>query len=224
MRRSTLLLTVTIGFGLAYLAATAALGSPPDGGDTAATVSAWFRDHDGNVRTWLWLLTVSSPLFAVFAALIRSVLPAPHRDVFFVGAIAFIAETAVQGWLWGALALHPDAATPGTMQVLFAAASYWGPVLTSTTLMMLLPVAVAGLSGDTGWPRWVGLVAAVAAAEQLVETITVFGRHGFLAPGGPMNVYLGAGLTAVALVSMGVVGARLLSAPARPGLAAADGT
>jgi hypothetical protein len=209
MRRSTLLLTATVGFGLVYLAATAALGSPPDGGDSAATIASWFRDNDSHVRTWVWLLTVGSPLFAVYAALVRSALPAPHRDVFFVGAIAFLTETAVQAWLWGALALHPDSTTPGTMQVVFAAASYWGPVLTSTTLMMLLPVVVAGLTPGSGWPRWVGIVAAVAAAEQLVETITVFGRHGFLAPGGAMNVYLGAGLTAVALISIGVVGARL---------------
>jgi hypothetical protein len=209
MRRSTVLLAATIGFGLVYLVATAALGSPPDGGDSAATIAAWFRDNDSHVRTWMWLLTIGSPLFAVYAALVRSALPAPHRDVFFVGAIAFIAETAVQAWLWGALALHPGSTTPGTMQVVFAAASYWGPVLTSTTLMMLLPVAVAGLTAGSGWPRWVGVVAAIVAAEQLVETITVFGRHDFLAPGGAMNVYLGGALTAVALISIGVVGSRL---------------
>jgi hypothetical protein len=214
MRRSTLLLTATIGFGVLYFVATAALGSPPDAGDSAATLASWFSANDSHVRTWLWLITVSSPLFVVFAALVRSTLPAPHRDVFFAGAVAFVAETAVQGWLWAALALHPNATSPGTTQVVFDAASYWGPVLTSTTLMMLLPVAVLGLGGDAAWPRWLGAVAAVAAAEQAIETITIFGKHGFLAPGGPMNVYLGAGLTAVALLSIGVVSAGLLREPA----------
>src|SRR3954454_8556641 len=75
MRRATLLLTTTIAFGVVYLVATAALGSPPDAGDSAATVAAWFRDNDGNVRTWLWLLTISAPLFALYAALVRAVLP-----------------------------------------------------------------------------------------------------------------------------------------------------
>ena len=52
------------------------------------------------------------------------------------------------------------------------------------------------------------LSAAIAVTEQLIETITIFGRHGFIAPGGPMNVYLGAGLVAVALLSLAVAAAR----------------
>ena len=210
MRRSTLLLAATGGFAVLYVAATAVLGSPPDAGDSSATVTSWFADNDSHVRAWLWLLTLGLPVFVLYAALVRAVLPAVHRDVFFAGAIAFTAETAVQGWLWAALALHPAGASAGTTQLVFDAASYWGPVLTSTTLMMLVPVAVVGLRGEAGWPRWLGVVAALAAAEQAVETITVFGTHGFLAPGGPMNVYVGAAVTAVALLSIGVVGSRRL--------------
>jgi len=210
MRRSTLLLAATAGFAVLYLAATAVLGSPPDAGDSATTVTSWFAANDSHVRAWLWLLTLGLPVFVVYAALVRAVLPAVHRDVFFAGAIAFTAETAVQGWLWAALALHPGGASAGTTQLVFDAASYWGPVLTSTTLMMLVPVAVLGLRGEAGWPRWLGVVAGLAAAEQAVETITIVGRHGFLAPGGPMNVYVGAGATAVALLAIGVVGSRRL--------------
>jgi hypothetical protein len=49
------------------------------------------------------------------------------------------------------------------------------------------------------------VVTAIALVEQLVETVTIFGKHGFIAPGGPMNVELGAGLTAIALLALGVV-------------------
>jgi len=208
MRRSTILISATIGFAAIYVAATAALGSPPDAGDSAATVTAWFRDHDSNVRTWMWLLTVSGPLFAAYAALVRAALPAPYRDVFFVGAVAFLAETAVQTWIWGALALHPGAVSEGTTQLTFDIASYWGPVLTSTTVMMLAPVVLVALDGQFGWPKWLGAVAAVAVAEQLAETVTIFGKHGFIAPGGPMNVDVGAAVTAVALIALGLVAAR----------------
>jgi hypothetical protein len=69
---------------------------------------------------------------------------------------------------------------------------------------MLAPVTILAIRGAGGLPRWVGVVAGVALIEQLIETITIFGRDGFTAPGGPMNVYLGAGLTAVALVTLGV--------------------
>lgn len=208
MRRSTLLLVATLGFGVLYLAATAALGSTPDAGDNGQAVAAWFRDHDGHVRAWIWLLTLSAPLFATFAALVRAQLPAPHRDVFFFGAIAFAAETAVQGWLWAGMAWHASDLEPATARTLLDVASFWGPVLTSTTMMMIAPVTLLALRGAAGLPRWLGVIAAVALAEQLVETVTIFGRHGFIAPGGPMNIYLGAGLVAVSLLGLGIAAAR----------------
>jgi hypothetical protein len=208
MRRSTLLIAVTVGFTVLYAASTIALGTPPAADDSGATVAAWFRDNDGHVRVWLWLLTLGLPLFATYAALVRERLPAPHRDVFFVGAIAFIAETAVQGWVWGGLALHAGSLSAANARLLADVAGYWGPVLTSTTIAMLAPVAVAVLSGRVALPRWLGLLAALAALEQLVETVTVFGHKGFLAPGGALNVYVGAGITAVALIALGLTAAR----------------
>jgi hypothetical protein len=204
VRRGNVLLAVTILFGVLYLAATVVLGSPPDASDDTAAIRSFFSGHGGEVRAWAFLLTLSSPVFAVFAALVRARLPEVWRDVFFFGAVAFAAETAVQAWIWAGLALHPGAIGSDTFRALFDVASYWGPVLTSTTMIMLGPVAVLGLREEGGIPRWLGVVAAVALAEQLVETITIFGHDGFIAPGGPMNVDLGAGLTGVALLCVGV--------------------
>jgi apolipoprotein N-acyltransferase len=208
MRRSTLLLSATVGFGLLYIAAAVALGSTPDAGDDGQAVAAWFRDNDGHVRTWIWLLTLSAPFFATFVALVRAQLPAPHRDVFLFGAVAFAAETAVQSWIWGGMAWHAGDLDPATARTLLDVASFWGPVLTSATITMLAPVVLLALRGEAGLPRWLGLVGAVALVEQLVETITIFGRHGFIAPGGPMNIYLGAALVGVWLLCLGVTLAR----------------
>jgi hypothetical protein len=208
VRRSTLLLSVTIGFGVLYGAAAIVLGSPPEAGDSGQQVVSWFQDNDGQVRTWAWLLTLTGPLVAVFAALVRERLPAPHRDVFFFGAIAFAAETAVQAWIWAGMSWHAGQLEPATARTLLDVASFWGPVLTSTTITMLAPVVLLALGGRAGLPRWLGIVSAVALVEQLVETITIFGKHGFIAPGGPMNVELGAGLTAIALLGLGIALAR----------------
>ena len=98
------------------------------------------------------------------------------------------------------MALHVDQLQPATAHVLFDATSYWGPVLTSTTIMMLLPVVLAK---DVA-PRWVVWLGAVALVEQVVETITIFGHGAFLAPGGYMNTILGAVLVGVWLVCLGV--------------------
>jgi hypothetical protein len=44
----------------------------------------------------------------------------------------------------------------------------------------------------------------VMVIEQTVETITVFGKKGFIEPGGAMNFTLGAGLFLIWFVSAGV--------------------
>jgi hypothetical protein len=209
MNRSTAVLGSTIGFALLYLGATIALGTPPDVKDNGVAVLTWFRDNGGHVRTWAWLLTLSAPLFALYAAFVRQHLPVGLRDLWLIGAVAFIAETAVQSWIWLALAFHGHSVNPDTSRTLLDVANYWGPVLTSTTVMMLTPVVFAALGPERLLPRWLGYLAAVAVVEQLVETLTIFGKRGFMAPGGPMNLFLGAGLVAVALVALGCVVARL---------------
>src|SRR5262249_18410589 len=200
MARSRALLTATIGFGVMYIAATAVLGSPPEPDMDAAALMGWLPDHADRIRIWVWLLTIMAPFFAAFVALVRARLPSPHGDIFFFGGVALAVETAVMTWLWAGMALHVDQLQPATAHVLFDATSYWGPVLTSTTIMMLLPVVLA----KDGAPRWVIWLGAVALVEQLVETITIFGHGAFLAPGGYMNTILGAALVGVWLVCLGI--------------------
>src|SRR3954451_18920249 len=233
MNRSTAVLGSTIGFALLYLGATIALGTPPDVNDNGVAVFIWFQHNGGHVRTWAWLLTLSAPLFALYAAFVRQHLPVGLRDLWLMGAVAFIAETAVQSWIWLALAFHGHSINPDTSRTLLDVANYWGPVLTSTTVMMLTPVvfaalgpdrfrppwlgslpAIAGAGPERLLPRWLGYLAAIAVAEQLVETLTIFGKKGFMAPGGPMNLFLGAGLVAVTLVALGVVVSRIERAQA----------
>jgi hypothetical protein len=62
---------------------------------------------------------------------------------------------------------------------------------------MIGAVTVLGLSASPLIPRWLTALGVIAFTEQAIETITVFGTHGFLSPGGDMNLLLGAGLTAV---------------------------
>jgi hypothetical protein len=196
-------LTSVVGFSVLYVAAGLVLGPTPTADDNGATVAAWFRANGGHVRVWLWLLTLALPLFALFAAMIRQILPPVYRDVFFFGAIAFTAETAIQGWIWAGLALHPDQLEPATARTMLDVASFWGPVLISTTVLTLAPIALLAARRRAGLPRWLGVIASVALVEQITETITIFGSRGFVAPGGPMNLLLGAGLTGFAWLSLG---------------------
>ena len=211
MRRSSVLLLSTIAFFVLYGASAVALGTAPKPGDSSAKVLAWFRDNGDHVRTWLWLGTLGLILFVVFAALVRSHLPPVHRDLFLVGAVLLVAESSLQGWLWAGLAWHAGDLQASTARTIFDISSYWGPVLTSATVLMLAPVTIVAWSRDAGLPRWLGVVAGVALVEQLAETVTISGTHGFIAPGGPMNLVLGAGLTVIALIATGVAVSRAMA-------------
>ena len=208
MRRSTVLLGSIIGFAILYGAATISLGTTPEATDSGAEVVKWFRDNGDHVRLWLLFSTFALVLFAVYAAIIRAALPSPHRDVFLVGAIALMAETGAQGWFWGGLSLHPGRLEPATARTLLDIAVYWGPLLTATTMTMLIPIVLLSFQRRAGLSPWLGVVALVAVVEQAIETITIFGHDGFTAPGGPMNLLLGAGLVSIAFISLGVAKSR----------------
>jgi hypothetical protein len=189
-----------------YAVSVVALGTPPRAADTGAQVVDWFHLHRESVRWSVWALTILSPLLALVFALLRRLLPAPHRDVFLIGAILFLGTTAVQAWTWGGLALHADQLEPATARTVLDVAVFWGPGLTGATITMMTPVTLLALGGHTGLPRWLGMLGAIAIAEQAIETVTVFGSTGFTEPGGAMNLQLGAGLVAVWLLAFALWG------------------
>ena len=198
----------TAGFVASYGAAGALLGTPPALTADGPTVVRWFEVNATTIRWTLWLGIFGMLMFALVASLVRSSLPAPHRDVFFFGAVTFVSATTIQAWIWAGMARHPGALEPGTARVLFDIASYWGPFLCGATVLTLAPVVAATLGRRPVLPRWLGVITAVALVEQVVETVTVFGERGFLAAGGPMNLVLGAGLTTLAWVALAIAVAR----------------
>jgi len=191
---------------LLYVASVASLGTPPGTADSGAQVVTWFREHQDGVRWSVWALTVLAPFLALMSALLCRLLPSPHREVFLIGAIAFLVTTAVQAWTWGGLALHVEQLEPATARSVLDVAVFWGPVLTGATITMMVPVTWLALRGHAGFPRWLGALGAVAIAEQALETVTVFGSRGFTEPGGAMNLQLGAGLVALWLISFALWG------------------
>jgi hypothetical protein len=99
------------------LAGITALGTPPAATDSG--VVAWLRMHHNGVRWSVLAGTASAPLLAFVVALLRRLLPPPHRDVFLIGAAAVGVAIAVQSWSWGGLALHADRVEPATARTLW---------------------------------------------------------------------------------------------------------
>jgi hypothetical protein len=88
-------------------------------------------------------------------------------------------------------------------------------MLTIANIMVAVPILLAANAGR--FPRWLAIVAAVFAVEQLIETITIIGPPGsFISPGGPMNFYLGGPLFILFFLALGVALSLEQQAPDRP--------
>ena len=203
---SRALVGATVAYGVLVLAALIALGTLPAAAETGAQVVAWFREHRDGVRWAVWLFTVATPSLALMFAQLRRLLPAPHRDVFLIGAVTYVATLAVWTWTCAGLALHADRLEPATARTVLDVAVFFGPVLTGATTTMIAPATLLALRGQAGLPWWLGVLGGIAFAEQAVETVTIFGSTGFTQPGGAMNFQLGAALTLGWMLAFGLWG------------------
>lgn len=214
MSQRSILIAAAIAAGGLYLVGAIALGAPPEAADSPRQVATWFGDHQEAARWYAWTAALGTLAFAVVAGIVRTLLPPAAGSVFLIGATAFVVETAVQAWFWGGLALHPGSLSAAGARSLLDVALFWGPVLTGATTTMIGAVTVLGLGGRPLVPRWLLVLGVVAFAEQAIESITVFGERGFTAPGGDMNLLLGAGLTAFWFAGLVVWAAARLGRPA----------
>ena len=189
----TLIVAVIVSTILSVVV-TVVLGTGPRAADTGEQVVRWFQEHRDSVRWSVWAFTADAPLLALVYALLRRLLPAPHRDMFLIGGVTVIVTTSVQSWLLAGLALHADRLEPATARTVLDVAVFFGPVLTAAFITMIAPVAVLAWRGSPSIPRWLGVLGTAAVVEQAAETVTIFGSSGFTEPGGPMNLQLGAGL------------------------------
>jgi hypothetical protein len=200
------LLAAAIAAVVLYSIGLAELGTSPAATEPGPQLTKWFVEHGGNVQSFVWSITVATPLLATTFALLRRLLPPPHSEVFLIGAITMLATTAVHTWMWAGLALHAEKMRPPVVRTVLDVAIFYGPVLTGATTTMIAPVTLLAIRRRAGLPRWLGVLGVIAFAEQAAETITIFGSTGFTQPGGAMNMQLGAGLTLAWLLSFAIWG------------------
>ena len=164
----------------------------------------YFQDHANGVRTVTWLSAWSMVPLVLLVASLRSRLAGIGRDVMLLGAAGLVTSTIVWSWINAGLALHPDTLDPHVARTAADIGAYFGPVLTVSIILLIVAIGIAAWRGESGLPRWLAWFTLVFAVEQSIESITVFGKRGFIAPGGPMNFTLGAGLFLVWVISAGV--------------------
>lgn len=189
-----------IGWIVFSIASFAVLGQSTLTVDSSgAEIIAWFTANGTSARIYAWTAAFSSLALTVFGAMLAGLFPSPHRYILFGGVLMWVITGMVQAWFWAGLAFHPEGLDAGTAKVLFVIPQFWGPIINGSTMTMALPFILLGFGGAAIIPRWLTWLAIALFVEQGIETVTVFGRSGFLAPGGAMNLYLG-GLVGMAWV------------------------
>jgi hypothetical protein len=193
MRSSrVILLLAGIGWIVLYVGGLSALGgSVPTIESSGAEVLDWFADHEANARIYAWSQSFAFLALVVFGGQIAALLPRPHRYILFGGVLAWAVNGLVGGWFWAGLAFHPDGLDPATARLVFDIPAYMGPLVNGATMTMAAPFAALGLGRSRSIPAWLTWLSVAFFVEQGIETITVFGESGFIAPGGAMNNYLG---------------------------------
>src|SRR5436190_5302321 len=197
---------------LVYVVVTAgslsALPKAPGVNASGEALVRYYRDHGGALRTATWLLTWSLVPFVILMAHVRSFLSGLCRDVMLISVTVFVTTGTVWTWFNAGLALHAATLDARSTRTLVDISLYFGPILTVADVLLAGAIGLAAWRSDGGLPRWLAYFSAVFALEQALETITIFGKSGFIAPGGDMNFQLGAGLLLVWLIALGVATSR----------------
>jgi hypothetical protein len=192
MEPSRILLINILATGALYVGGFAALGNSfPTIDSSGQEIVEWFSENGTNARVYAWTAAFLSLGLAIFGGQVSALLPRPHRYIFLTGVLGCAVTAQVQAWFWAGLAFHPQGLDPAAARTIFAIAAFWGPLVNGSTTAMAAAVAALGFGASPIVPRWLTWLSVTFFLEQAIETVSVFGQTGFIAPGGTMNVYLG---------------------------------
>jgi hypothetical protein len=192
-----------IAFAVLFAAALLIVPTLPGIDRPGYDIVSHVNEHASGMRMQALLVTFGSLALVVVLGYARDRLSGPAGYVFTIGSAVVLVEVFISTWFTAGLALHPDQLGSATARTITDIASMWGPILTVADIMVAVPILLA--ANDGRLPRWLGMLAAVFAVEQLIETITIIGPPAsFISPGGAMNLYLGGPLFVVFFLAVGV--------------------
>ena len=197
-------LLISVAFVLLLAVGHVVVGArPPDVTASGDQVVAYFRDDGAAIRASAWLTILALLPFGVLAAWFRRQVRGVARDVLLLGGATYIVVQTLWQVLSAAPALHPDQLDPHTARILLDLAGYVGPMLTAGVILFAAPIAWASLRHDNAASSWFAWFSVLLVVEQALETVTILGTSGLIAPGGPMNFPLGAVLFVLWVLACG---------------------
>lgn len=204
MNGSKVPLLAALGFIALYATGTAFLGTPVPIDASPADTQSWLQLRQDDIPVMVASFALAIVPFFVLVAWTRRALPDVYGFAFLGASAAFVTQAVVALWFYSGAAVHADTIDPQIARSLLDVASYFGPVLTTTIVVMAGAVGLSALR-ERAFPTWFGWVTAVFVVEQVAELATVYGDSGFAAPGGAWNNVLGAGMFALWILLLGFV-------------------
>ena len=175
-------LFATIAFALTGLISP----PPPVAGAPAADVIGYYAGHHTGLELESLADGIGATLLVVFAATFHSRIRTMPSLTAFAAASIIGACVFVQVAAFHALAFRPNP-DPTRAALLNDLQSFTFQVATFPTLLFL-GAAAAAFFGTRRLPNWVGFLAALAAALQVVAWISFFAPSGILAAGGLLDI------------------------------------
>jgi hypothetical protein len=202
MRTSKVPLLSAIAFVALFVIGTAVLGPPLPVDTSPDDTVAWLKAHQEDVPVAVVCTALALVPFLILTAWTRRALPDLHGYAFLAAAATFGAQVMVSTWFLSGAALRADTIDPQIARALLDVGAYFGPVLTTTDVVMGGAVALAALQAGV-LPRWLGWLSVVFVLEQFAEIATIYGKTGFAAPGGDWNNAVGASLLMIWVLALG---------------------
>lgn len=200
-----------------YVLGFSVLGTLPTVQSSGEDVVAFLTQSPTDVRLYAWTGAFVAIGLLIGGAYLAMIMPKPWSTMFYGGALCWVITTFVQAWLLAGLAVDPGGPDPTVVRLVFDIWVYWGPLINGATFTMALAVvalrfvpAPESSPGHRRIPAWLMWLALIFGVEQLLETVTVFGADGFLAPSGPMDLYVGGVLGIAWAIGLTVWGMREL--------------
>ncbi len=192
-----------VAFAVIYVTGLSAVAGLPTVDKSGDAAVSFLRDHSAALRMQSLLAAWGLLALVIVLGCARARLAGPSAYVFTMGSAVVLAEISIVRWFFSGLALHPEHLDPALARVLMDVSSMWGPMLTVADVIVAAPIILASVAGQ--FPRWLGILGAVFAVEQLIETVTIVAAPGqFISPGGPMNYDLGGALFIAFFVALGL--------------------
>jgi hypothetical protein len=192
-----------IAFAVLFAAALLIVPTLPGIDRPGYDIVSHVNEHAGAMRMQALSVTFGLLALVVVLGYARDRLTGPPGHVFTIGSAVLLVEVFIVMWFTAGLALHPDVLGSATARTVADIVAMWGPILTVADIMVAVPILLAANEGR--FPHWLGIIAAVFAVEQLIETITIIGPPAsFISPGGAMNFYLGGPIFIIFFLALGV--------------------